>query len=80
MTAVVDAFCRHGATQDLAQWGVSRGGRESLVEMGGFRRNAIGPPEWECEVVDFVVWVKCASSTEYILSINSRVLGYGHSS
>ena len=65
-TVVVDAFGWHRATQDLAQWGVSRGGRESLVEMGGFRRNAIGPPEWECEAVDFVVWVKSATSAECI--------------
>ena len=63
---VVDGFGRHGATQDLAQWGVSRSGRESVMEMGGFRRNALGPPEWECEAMDSVVWVKCATSTECI--------------
>ena len=30
-TVVVDAFGRHGATQDLAQRGVGRSGRESVT-------------------------------------------------
>ena len=54
-TVAVDAFGRHGATQDLAEWGVSRSGRERVMAMGGFRRNGVGPPEWECEAMDFVV-------------------------
>ena len=65
-TVAVGAFGRHGATQDVAQWGVSRSGRESDMAMGGFRPNDVGPPEWECEAMDFVVWVKCATSAECI--------------
>ena len=62
----VDAFRRHGATHDLSQWGVSRSGRESVMAMGVFCRNAVGPPEWECEAMDSMVWVKCATSVECI--------------
>ena len=45
-----------------------------------FFRNVVGPPEWECEAMDSVVWVKCATSTECVCveSINSHVLGHGH--
>ena len=50
-----------GATHDLAQRGVGRSGRESVMAMGGFCRNAAGPPEWECEDMDSMVWVKCAN-------------------
>ena len=57
-----DTFGRHGATHDLAQWGLSRSGRESGMEMGEFRRNAVGPPEWECEAMGSVVWVQCTTS------------------
>ena len=59
-----DAFGRHRATRELAQWGVSRSGRESVMAMEGFCRNAVGPPEWECEAMDSVVWVKCATFGE----------------
>ena len=45
-TVAVGAFGRHGATQDIAQRGVGRSGRESVMAMGVFRRNAVGPPEW----------------------------------
>ena len=31
-----------------------------------FCRNAIGPPEWECEAMGSVVWVQCATSAECI--------------
>ena len=65
-TVAVGAFGRHGATQDLAKWGVSQSGRESVMAMGGFRRNAVGPPEWKCKVMDSVVCVKCATSAECI--------------
>ena len=68
----VDAFGRHGATHDLAKWGVSRSGRESVMAMEGFYRNAVGPPEWECEAMGSEVWVQCATSTECIKSIDSR--------
>ena len=30
----------------------------------GFRRNAVGPPEWEYEAMGSVVWVHCATSAE----------------
>ena len=45
-----------------------------------FCRNAVGPPEWECEAMGSVVWVKCATSAECVRvkSIDSRVLGHGH--
>ena len=62
----VVVFGRHGATQDLAQWAVSRSGRENVMARGGFRRNAVGPPERECEAMGSMVWVKCASSVECI--------------
>ena len=61
-----DAFGRHGATRELAQLGVSRSGRESVMAMGEFCRNVVGPPEWECEAMDSMVWVKCAISVECI--------------
>ena len=48
------------------------------MAMEGFRRNAVGPPEWECEAMGSVVWVQCATSAECIKSIDSRVHGYGH--
>ena len=34
-----------------------------------FCRNAVGPPEWECEAMGSVVWVQCASSAECILNL-----------
>ena len=36
------------------------------MAMGGFRQNVVGPPEWECEAMDSMVWVKCATSKECI--------------
>ena len=36
------------------------------MTMKWFRRNVVGPPEWECEAMGFVVWVQCATSTECI--------------
>ena len=57
----VDAFGRHGTTRDLAQRGVSRSGRESVMEMGEFRRNVVGPAEREYEAMDFVMWVQCTN-------------------
>ena len=55
-------FGRHGATHDLAQWGVSRSGRESVMAVDRFCRNAVGPSEWECEAMGSVVWVQCTTS------------------
>ena len=63
---------RHGATHDLSQWGVSRSDRESVIDVDRFCRNAVGPHEWECEAMGFVVWVQCATSAEFIKSIDSR--------
>ena len=69
-TVAVSAFGRHGATQDLAQWGVGRSGQESVMAMGGFHRNAVGPPEWEYEAMGSVVWVQCATSAECIINLS----------
>ena len=60
-------FGRHGTTHDLAQRGVSRSGRESVMTVDRFRRNVVGPPEWECEAMGSVVWVQCATSAECII-------------
>ena len=65
-------FGRHGATQDLAQRGVGRSGRESVMVVDQFRRNAVGPPEWDDEAMGSVVWVQCATSAECIKSIDSN--------
>ena len=46
--------------------GLGRSGRESVMAMEGFCRNAVGPPEWECEAMGSMVWVKCATSTERV--------------
>ena len=43
-TVVVGAFGRHGATQDLAQRGVGRSGREGVMAVGWFCRNALVHP------------------------------------
>ena len=51
-------------------------GRESVMAMEGFRRNAVGPPEWECEAMGSVVWVQCTNLYRvYIKSIDSRARG-----
>ena len=36
------------------------------MEMEGFRRNVVGPPEWEYEAMGTVVWVQCVTSIECI--------------
>ena len=51
-------FGRHGATQDQPVGDLGRSGRESAVTMEEFRRNVVGPPEWECEAMGSVVWVQ----------------------
>ena len=66
----VDAFGRHGATHDLAQSGVRRSGRESVMAVERFCRNAVGPPEWECEAMSSVVWVQCATSAKCVLNLS----------
>ena len=35
-----------------------------------FCRNAIGPPEWECEAMGSMVWVQCATSVECVLNLS----------
>ena len=60
-TVAVGVFGRYGATHDLAQWGVSRSGWESVMAMEGFCWNVVGPPEWECEAMGSVVWIQCAN-------------------
>ena len=60
-------FGRHGATQDQLVGDLGRSGRESVVAMEGFRQNAVGPPEWECEAMGSVVWVQCATSAECVI-------------
>ena len=75
-TVAVGAFGRHGATQDLAQRGVGWSGRESVMAVGRFCRNAVGPPEWECEAMGSVVWVQCTNLCRvYIKSIDSSAHG-----
>ena len=75
----VGIWGRHGATHDLAQWGVSRNGQESVMAVGWFCQNTVGPPEWEQEAMGFVVWVKCANLCRVrVKSIDSCVLGHGH--
>ena len=75
-TVVVVSGGRHGATHHLAQWGVSRSGRESVMAVDRFCRNAVGPPEWECEAMGSVVWVQCTNLCRvYIKSIDSRARG-----
>ena len=45
---------------------VGRSGRESVMAVDQFCRNAVGPPEWECEAMGSVVWVKCVTSAECV--------------
>ena len=73
---VVVSGGRHRATYDLAQWGVSRSGRESVMAVGQFCWNAVGPPEWECEAMGSVVLVQCTNLCRvYIKSIDSHARG-----
>ena len=61
-----------GATHDLPQRGVGRSGWESVIAVERFGRNAVGPPEWECEAMGSVVWVQCANlSRVCVKSIDS---------
>ena len=38
--------------------------------MEGFRRNAVGPPEWECEAMGSMVWVKYTTSAECVFNLS----------
>ena len=56
--------------------GVGRNGWESVMAVDRFCRNAVGPPEWECEAMGSVVWVQCANLCRvYIKSIDSHARG-----
>ena len=39
-----------------------------------FRRNAVGPPEWDDEAMGSVMWVQCATSAECILSLSIAIV------
>ena len=62
----IDAFGRHKATHDLAQRGVGRSGRESVMVVDRVFRNTVGPPEWEYESMGSMVWVKCVTSAKSV--------------
>ena len=36
-------------------------------------RNAVGPPEWECEAMGFVLWVQCATSADCVCVLNLSI-------
>ena len=40
------------------------------MAMEGFRRNAVGPPEWECEAMGSLVWVQNAISIECVFNLS----------
>ena len=40
------------------------------MAMEGFRRNAVGPPEWECEAMDSVMWVQCANLCRVLFNLS----------
>ena len=68
------AFGRLGHPGLNPKRGVGRSGRESVMAVDRFCQNIIGPPEWECDAMGSVVWVKCATSAECInLSIAAPV-------
>ena len=80
MTVAVDAFGRHGATHDLAlrgSWSEWPGECHGKVRVSS---EYCWSTRMDAEAVDSVVWLKCATSTDCIQSIDSHVLGYGHNS
>ena len=48
------------------------------MAVGRFCRNTVGPPEWECEAMGSVVWVKCATSAECVFKLSIAVSVLGH--
>ena len=69
-------FGRHGATQDQPVGDLGRSGRESVMAVDRFCRNAIGPPEWEGEAMGSIVWVQCTNLCRvYIKYIDRRARG-----
>ena len=72
------AFGRLGHPGLNPKRGVGRSGRESVMAVDRFGQNAVGPPEWECEAMGFVVWVLCATSVECVFNLSiaaSPVMG-----
>ena len=65
-TVAEDAFGRHGATHDLALRGSWSEWPGECHDKGRVPSECSGPPEWECEAMDSVVWVQCATSAECI--------------
>ena len=67
-----------GPPRTEPKWGVGRSGWESVMTLGRFCRNGVGPPEWECEAMGSVVWV--VGTVRYLCrvytkSINSHARG-----
>ena len=56
-TVVVVSLVDTGPPRTKPRRGVGRSGRENVMAMEGFRRNAVGPPEWEYEAMVSMVWV-----------------------
>src|SRR6266536_1982312 len=61
---------------------VGQSGRESVMAVDRFCRNAVGPPEWEFEAMGSVVWVQCANlCRECVLNLSiaaSSIMGIVH--
>ena len=72
-TVVVVSGGRHGATHDLAQWGVSRSGREGVMAVGRFCRNALVHPNGSAR--PWVPWCgySVLTSVECILNLSIAV-------
>ena len=66
-----------GPPRTEPQGGVGRSGRESVMAVARFCRNA-GSARMGVRCQGSVVWVKCATSAECIQSIVSRILSHGH--
>ena len=62
-----------GPSRTEPKKGVGPSCRESVTAVDQFCRNAVGPPEWECEAMGSVVWVHCATSIECVLSLSIAV-------
>ena len=72
-TVAVVSLVDTGLPRTKPRRGVGRSGRESVMAVDWFYRNAVGPPEWECEAMGFVVWVQFTNLCRvYIKPIDSR--------
>ena len=69
MTVVVVSLVDMGPPR-TSPVGVGRSDRGSVMAIDRFCRNAVGPPEWECEAMGSVVWVKCATSAESVFKLS----------